>query len=71
MSGNIINFNSIRNNKILNELDIREIGNINITVYAEEKTNSPVYYLFPDKKELNPIVDLLDDVLTHNSFRLS
>lgn len=71
MSDNIINFNSVRNNKILNGLDIKEIGNINITVYSERETNSPIYYLLPDKKELNPIVDLLDDTLTNNSFRFS
>ncbi len=71
MSNNIINFNAVRNSKILDGLNVTEIGNINITVYSEESTNSPVYYLLPDKKELIPIVDLLDDTLTHNSFKFS
>lgn len=71
VSNNIINFNAVRNSKILDGLNVTEIGNINITVYSEESTNSPVYYLLPDKKELIPIVDLLDDTLTHNSFKFS
>ena len=48
MSNNIINFNAVRNSKILDGLNVTEIGNINITVYSEESTNSPVYYLLPD-----------------------
>lgn len=61
----------MRNNKLLKGLNVKEIGNINITVYSEETTNSPVYYILPDKKELIPIVDLLDDTLTNNCFKLS
>lgn len=68
---NIIDFNTMRNNKLLKGLNVKEIGNINITVYSEETTNSPVYYILPDKKELIPIVDLLDDTLTNNCFKLS
>ena len=71
MSNNIINLNSVRNKNTLDELVVKEIGTINITVFLEETTNSPVYYLLPDKKELTPIVDLLDDTLSNNSFRLS
>lgn len=71
MSNNIINLNSVRNKNTLDELVVKEIGTINITVFLEETTNSPVYYLLPDKKELTPIVDLSDDTLAHNSFRLS
>lgn len=71
MSDNIIDFNAIRNNKILEELNIKEIGNINITVYSEEKTNSPMYYILPDREELIPIVNLLDTTLTNNCFKLS
>ena len=71
MSNNIINLNSVRNKNTLDELVVKEIGTINITVFLEETTNSPVYYLLPDKKELTPIVDLLDDTLANNSFRLS
>lgn len=71
MSNNIIDFNTVRNGKALDGLNVTEIGNINITVYAEETTKYPVYYILPDRKELIPIVDLLDDTLTHNCFKLS
>lgn len=71
MSNNIIDFNTVRNGNKLTELNVTEIGNINITVYSTDICNSPVYYILPDKKELIPIVDLLDDTLTNNSFRLS
>lgn len=70
MSNNIIDFNSIKGNTI-HELNVTEIGNINITVYSTDICNSPIYYILPDKKELLPIVDLLDDTLTNNSFTLS
>lgn len=66
MSNNVIDFNTAKNIKKLN---VREIGNINITIYAEESTKYPVYYILPDRKELLPIVDLLDDTLTNNAFR--
>lgn len=72
MSNNIIDFNSIKGNaNTLKELNVKEIGNINITVYSTDICNSPIYYILPDRKELLPIVDLLDDTLTNNSFRLS
>lgn len=71
MSNNVIDFNAIKNGNKLDELNIREIGNINITVYSTYINNSPIYYILPDRKELTPIVDLLDDTLTNNSFRLS
>lgn len=71
MSSNIIDFNTVKNSNKLHELNVREIGNINITVYSTDICNSPIYYILPDKKELLPIVDLLDDTLTNNSFRLS
>lgn len=64
MSNNVIDFNTAKNTK---KLKVREIGNINITVYAEESTNYPIYYILPDRKELIPIVDLLDNTLTNNS----
>lgn len=63
--------NAIKNSKILNALNIKEIGNINITVYREGNRNFTFYYLLPDKKELMPIVDLLDDTLANNSFSIS
>lgn len=68
---NVIELNSVK--KLPNDFQIvaKEVGNISITVYMEETTNSPVYYLLPDRKELLPIVDLIDDTLTNNSFRLS
>lgn len=71
MSNNIIDFNAIKNSKMLKKLNVKEIGNINITVYSEETTNSPMYYILSDRKELVPIVDLLDDTLTNNCFKLS
>lgn len=71
MSNNIIDFNSIKNSNTVHELNVTEIGNINITVYSSDICNSPIYYILPDRKELLPIVDLLDDTLTNNSFRLS
>ncbi len=71
MSSNIIDFNTVKSSNKLHELNVREIGNINITVYSTDICNSPIYYILPDKKELLPIVDLLDDTLTNNSFRLS
>ena len=71
VADNIIDFNTIRNHKILDELNIKEIGNINITVYSEETTNSPMYYILPDRKELTPIVNLLDATLTNNCFKVS
>lgn len=67
----IIDFNSIRNAELLHSLNVTEIGSINITVYREETTNSPIYYILPDKKELIPIVDLLDDTLVDNCFKFS
>jgi len=71
VSSNIIDFNTVKSSNKLHELNVREIGNINITVYSTDICNSPIYYILPDKKELLPIVDLLDDTLTNNSFRLS
>lgn len=71
MADNIIDFNTIRNGKMLKGLNVREIGNINITVYEEEDSKYALYYILPDRKELIPIVDLLDDTLTNNCFKLS
>lgn len=65
MSNNVIDFNAAKNIKKLN---VKEIGNINITVYAEETTNCPIYYILPNREELIPIVDLLDNTLTNNGF---
>lgn len=70
MANNIIDFNTVKNGNKLHELNVTEIGNINITVYSENTTNYPVYYILPDREELLPIVDLLDDTLTHNCFKL-
>ena len=56
---------------MLNGLNVKEIGSINITVYSEKSTNYPVYYILPNKKELIPIVNLLDDALTNNCFKFS
>ena len=71
MVNNIIDFNNLKNSNKLQELNVTEIGNINITVYSTDICNSPIYYILPDKKELLPIVDLLDDTLTNNCFKLS
>lgn len=71
MADNIIDFNTIRNGKMLKGLNVREIGNINITVYEEENSKYALYYILPNRKELIPIVDLLDDTLTNNCFKLS
>lgn len=71
MVNNIIDFNTVRNSKLLKGLNVTEVGNINITIYSEETTKHPVYYILPDRKELIPIVDLLDDTLTNNSFKFS
>ena len=67
MANNIIDFNAAKNIKKMN---IREIGNINITVFLEESTKCSMYYILPNRKELIPIVDLIDDVLSQNSFKL-
>lgn len=71
MLDNIIDFNTIKNGSMPKKLNVKEIGNINITVYSEETTNSPMYYILSDRKELIPIVDLLDDTLVNNCFKLS
>lgn len=71
MSDNIIDFNTVRNSKLLNGLQLKEIGNITITVYSEETTKYSTYYILPDRKELIPIVDLLDDTLSNNCFKFS
>ncbi len=71
MTDNIIDFNTVRNGKMLNGLTVTEIGNINITVYEEENSKYALYYILPDRKELIPIVDLLDETLTNNCFKLS
>ena len=71
MSNNIIDFKNLRDHIIFNNLNKKEIGNINITVYSTDSSNSPIYYILPDKKELLPIVDLIDDTLTNNAFKLS
>jgi len=71
VSNNIINFKNLRDHLIFNNLNKKEIGNINITVYSTDICNSPIYYILPDKKELLPIVDLIDDTLTNNAFKLS
>ena len=68
MSNNIIDFNTAKHTKKLN---VREIGNINITVYLEESSKYPVYYILPDRAELIPIVDLLDSTLSENNFKFS
>lgn len=68
---NVINFEFLKKSPRDLELTVKEIGNINITVFMDETTHSPVYYMLPDKKELIPIVDLLDDTLTNHSFKLS
>lgn len=74
MSNNIINFFTARNNKHTKnhvdtkKLKVKKIGNINIAVYAEETTKYATYCILPDRKELNPIVDLLDDTLTNQGF---
>lgn len=63
MSNNIIDFKNIRDHIFFNNLNKKEIGNINITVYSTDICNSPIYYILPDKKELLPIVDLIDELL--------
>ncbi len=64
----VIDFNALRNPK---KLGVREIGSINITVYSENTTQYPVYGIVPNRKELEPIVDLLDRTLTNNGFKFS
>ncbi|MCI8470335.1 MAG: hypothetical protein HFJ35_02415 [Clostridia bacterium] len=71
MADNVINFNTVRNSKMLDGLNLTEVGNINITVFREEASNYATYHILPDRKELIPIVNLLDDTLTNNSFKLS
>lgn len=71
MSNNIIDLNTLENGDELQEANLTKIGNINIAVYSTDICNSPIYYILPDRKELLPIVDLLDDTLTNNSFKLS
>ena len=47
-----------------------KIGTITIDVYKAPFMQSPFYYMEPDKKELLPVVDVLDDVLTCHSIHL-
>ena len=68
MKNNIIDFNTIRNEKILNDLDLTEIGSITITVLKENNNNYVIFSILPSMKELDPIVDVLDDALVKNTF---
>lgn len=42
----------------------KEYGKINVTVYLDEETNLPFFYIEPDKVELIPIVDVIDEALS-------
>ena len=70
MKNNIIYFNTIRNEKILNDLDLTEIGSITITVLKENTNNYVIFSILPSMKELDPIVDVLDDALVKNTFKI-
>ncbi len=70
MKNNIIDFNTIRNEKILNDLDLTEIGSITITVLKENTNNYVIFSILPSMKELDPIVDVLDDALVKNTFKI-
>ena len=42
----------------------KEYGKINVTVYLDEETNLPFFFILPDKVELIPIVDVIDEALS-------
>ena len=63
--GKIIYLDEFKNN---DEKDYilkgKEYGKINVTVYLDEETNLPFFYIEPDKAELIPIVDVIDEALS-------
>ncbi len=65
--GKIIYLDDFKNKYIDEDDSIitgKEYGKISITVYIDEKTNLPFFYVNPDKAELIPIVDVIDEALT-------
>ena len=44
------------------QIEAKEVGNIEITVY-KTKEGCPFFYIKPDDESLLPIVDILEDTL--------
>lgn len=66
MKDNIIDFTSA---KVANTYcHSKEIGQITISILLNPETNHPYFYLLPDREELLPIVDLLEDSLLKHIF---
>ncbi len=45
------------------KIEVKQFGEIKITVFKDPNTNCPLFYIQPDCEELLPIVDILEDNL--------
>lgn len=63
--------NKVETTEDIKKMNVKEIGTINISVFLEESSKFPVYHILSDKEEFTPIVNLLDFILTENSFKFS
>lgn len=66
MKDNIIDFAEKQKANKLYESN--EIGKITISVLVDSQTNTPYFYLLPDKAELLPIVDVIEESLLKHIF---
>ena len=69
MANNIIDFNAIRDKKILDNLDLTEMGSITITIKKENLHNYAIFSILPSTKEFDPIVDVIYNALNQNTFK--
>lgn len=66
MKNNIIDFASAKTSRKL--YNSKELGTITISVLLDSQTNNPYFYLLPDREELLPLVDVLEDTLLKHVF---
>lgn len=50
-------------NKMKQKIEVKAFGEIKITVFKEEKTSYPFFYIESNSEDLSPIVDILEDNL--------
>ena len=67
----IIYLNNFKNKHINKDDSIltgKEYGKIDITVFIDDKTNLPFFYVNYDTPELIPIVDIIDEALIKSNY---
>lgn len=50
-------------NEVKQKIEVKPFGEIRITVFKEEKTSYPFFYIESNSEDLLPLVDILEDNL--------